>query len=247
MKRRLPLPVNAKRLFERHGHLGATTVFKFTSRAVAEKMLSEGSIKIGSLKEYRDIESKKLRDRNEGMNIAIAGDRTTFREIPDLNPFRRAFNVTGSGNDGVIKGIGIIEEFDFPICCFSYASGEAARDSLVDEDNGYDCCVKVSDIFGLCEKIADHLSTACRIDVRYRCLPVLYQRKVLSATDDGLLNDFSAFLKPPIFSENVECRILFRLATDPHKLTLIGKDDAHNSFILRDKRFAEHFSLIEQA
>ena len=240
----LPIPPEFKSLYKRHKYFRNSVVYKYTTSSVAEKMVEKGSMKIGSLLAYREIESEKLRDLSEGKNIAYTAEAISSDIVHDRNIIKRLIEIE-EGCTGTFRNLGGEVNFDFPIICFSYVNNEETMLSLSDEKNNYDTCVQVSDILGLAEKVSDYLSNRFRSQAYFRCLPVYYRNRIRPFTEGSPPNDMAAFEKEPSFEANAECRILFRCESIDEHLILKFKDGATNDHIFELPSLKSHFEIVD--
>lgn len=212
MRHRAVLPQELKVSLASHPFLGRRRAYKFATTPNAEAMCKRGSFKIGRLEEFRELESKQLQDRSEGLNAVRGGSEIEYHDLPSNSIVRKVIRCDPSVTKLTIKlseGGEISSPFDFPAFCFSYLHDDTVRRSLCDASNGYDAVVEIADIFALAELMASDLSQATQRDTRYVCAPVAYRDAERKLTDPSPENLTAAFEKSQHFAANCEGRIVF--------------------------------------
>lgn len=239
-----------------HSSLKSDMVYKFTTREIAEKMVNEGSFKIGGLNEYKTIESQSLVDDDEGLNKTFAKGTVHLKDIHANSAFHRVMSFKNS--DGSIPpvtfsnlnfGVG----FDFPVMCFASSKSETVRQSLCDDINRYDTCVRVSSIRSVGNIICREMNMLAEpgaATLKFISLPVIYREKAREVTKESPANIVSAFEKDPKFSANCEHRLIFAFnQVDPacqliHQETP-NSEEKTNSIIGAIPELKQYFSIID--
>lgn len=209
-----------KEIWKRHPKLKRNHVYKFTTKEVSEKILSYGSVKIGALQKFRTYESLKLRDDSEGLNSAIHdGKQIQIRKISPMSVAGKMFCPedpfdTSQNAPSIIGEVQVNEFFCFPTLCFTYSHDMEVQESLCDEKNKYDTCLRIKNLRQYCEVIAQYLSDGCKLNIGFFALPVIYKKTKRNFIDKSPSNMVRAFEKSQEFQVNQECRVVFALK--PH-------------------------------
>jgi hypothetical protein len=193
--------------FEKHRFFGRQSGYKFCDSTNAGRILDEGSVRIGTLKEFRELESSSLKDQNEGINSQLATEEIKHHETHSSSLVRGIIgDETGSTT---FQNVGFSTSFDFPTFCFTYEFNEKTYRSLCDENNHYDTCVEIVDLHSFGNLVAKQLSAGSKKNVGYFCLPVLYGEISNSVRDAPFSAANRAFRKAGIFNANAEGRLIF--------------------------------------
>lgn len=215
MSRRLPLSDEMKKIWNGQPNLHRNSVYKYTTKSVATEIVDFGSVKIGGLQDFRKSESLKLRDENEGMNSVSTGHGSMLiRDAITNSVFGQAFELSDDAREGPYSprmsgNLTIQVPFCFPTLCFTYSLSADVRKTICDDENGYEACVRITNLSRYCDAVAEFISTDELLDVRYLALPVIYRDKVRHVLEVSPSNLISAFEKPTFFEPNQECRVVF--------------------------------------
>jgi hypothetical protein len=190
--------------------IGRRGAFKFCASENLNAIWRRGSTRIGSLAEFRALESKALRDEDEGQVRQVADDPEPI-SYEEFHPDSVARNCLRQESGGRISARNVIFQtpYDFATYCFSYQFTREVFQSLSDEGNQYDSCVEIIDLRRFAETLSDFLAKSSNTPIlRYLSLPVQYGDISNSVRDRPYSAVRRAFIKPLVFSANTEGRIV---------------------------------------
>lgn len=204
MNRHIPFSISFQNAMtdEQRQFLRQKHAFKFFDARAKEFILRKGSIKIGTLVGYRNLEHAAFADSHEGWRLTVA--REAVRRY-DVHPTSAAYNFVSqfSHPDVVIENLEFAEDFDFYCYCFSYDCSFAVLRSF-DGTPKIDNVALIGDMRALADTIV-HIHPVLR-GYDYMIGPVLYTKHPRSATE---FHPHPAFEKSPEFLANKEGRIIF--------------------------------------
>jgi hypothetical protein len=211
LRTKLKIPNNLKGSLQDNPYLGRRSGFKFHHSKDSKYFFEIGSIKIGTLSEYRNIEKSTLRDENEGIErISIPNnDIVIYDQIHDTSIMRDLFVPSEGADTSTItfQGIsiqGLIHEF---YCyCFSYECTSHVLHSFMDDDP-YDAVAEVTDIEALAQFICNHHPVLRGFGYLY--LPIHYRITPRTPRDPRAHASEVAFEKDAQFQNNKEGRLIF--------------------------------------
>lgn len=206
MRRQLPIPNFLREMFQGHPDLGRKQVFKFHHEIHSDYIYNQGSIKIGTLAEYRIHEKQTIKDSMDGVETMKVSEATNFKDIHPGSLIQNVVKLDGC-EDVIFENVTIIgPEYNFHVYCFSYSDSQECIDTFVDESS-YTCTAICSDIFEVADLICNYHPKlrGCK----YFCLPVIYKDNFRGPSVPRAHPLEIIFEKSAKFKGNREGRIVF--------------------------------------
>lgn len=200
---RLAVPEYLKASLRGHPNLGRAVAYKFHQKEHSQFIFGDGSIKIGTLEEYRNHEKSTIKDQWDGVEV-IDLDDVRSQDIHPESYARQIFNGAGRMR---FKNVRIVaSKQNFYVYCFSYSCDIDTLNSFLDEAP-YDAVAQCQDIFQLADIVCEYHPILR--GSRYLCLPIIYREKFVGASEPRSEPLRTAFEKLSYYSPNQEGRIVF--------------------------------------
>jgi hypothetical protein len=131
-------------------------LYKYLKREHAEDILKNGTIRIGTLYEYRNIEDIERKDAKEGVQsrfteISSPIKATKKEHLPGL--FKNFFSMKG-GTANILSGS--LDKIDIFVDVYMYCMSEIYCETLM-KDFGSDACIKIENPIKFISAITDHI------------------------------------------------------------------------------------------
>lgn len=189
-------------------------LYKFLPREWASAMMSQGSIRIGTLHEYRDQEKHPHMVGDAGEGTVKQHEAVSAARGDQLGPVAaRTFNFgEGTAQRVTIEGISFVatsSEPDQNIYCLSKSASWGAE-----IDPNYTACIEIHNLRVFLLAMLDEVQWKYGGNVHLAVGDVLYAgREHITHNDRGVLSGGAptrpAFLKPPEYSNQQEFRFVF--------------------------------------
>lgn len=211
LRTKLKIPQRLKAGLKGNPHLGRRTGFKFHHSKDSRFIFEIGSIKIGTLDEYRSIEKDTLRDENEGIELVSApeNDIISYDQIHDTSIMRHFFIPDSGADESTIQFQGISVQgmiYNFYCYCFSYDCTLSVLNSFIDE-NSYNAVAEIINIEELAQFICNNHPVLRGFGYLY--LPINYRTTPRTPRDPRAHPGEVAFEKDARFEDNKEGRLIF--------------------------------------
>ena len=204
MNRHIPFSVISQNAMtdEQRRFLRQRHAFKFFDASAKEFILRKGSIKIGTLVGYRNLEHAAFADSDEGSRLTVVHGATRRY---DVHPTSAAYSFVRnfSHPDATFENLEFSENFDYYCYCFSYECSLSVLRSF-DGIPKIDNVALINDVYALARMIV-HIHPVLR-GYDYIVGPVLYDKHTRSARE---FHPHPAFEKALKYIENKEGRIIF--------------------------------------
>ena len=138
------------------------SVYKYLKREYAQKMMKDGSIQIGTLSHYRDIEDEARADRNEGKKaiVTIIEEDISIKNSEDWNKELGFLNGTNvqyiRGNVEVPKNTVFSKKEDIPDAYIYCTSKKFSEDLMTKFDA--ECCIEIFNVQHFLNVVTNKLS-----------------------------------------------------------------------------------------
>lgn len=180
-------------------------LFKYMQRQHADRLLREGVLRIGTLFEYRNIEShgNHIGDAHEGSKGAVLEvDHLVARSKADLPEFVRDRMSVGPGTV-VFKNSTFLVTEDSPN--FFIFSCSAEYDPAAMRSMGYDACVKITDPDTFFRAVCHSMRHRGEYQGRFSCV---YMERFLHPDKQHGIHP--ALIKGPVYAQQREYRAIWR-------------------------------------
>jgi len=188
--------------------LSKRTAYKFHHECHRESILG-GTIKIGRLSDYREIERTALRDQDEGVSV-VSMETDVLMSQSKFHQDSIARKVCPMNNaDETIRFANVLFRLEHPdlyLYCFYYECSNEVLESFINE-KPYDDVAICLDIFSVAEIVCKYHPFLR--GSRYLCLPVIYRERHRSPSEASSLPTEEVFEKPTRFQANKKGRIVF--------------------------------------
>jgi hypothetical protein len=190
--------------------------FKYLESKWLDGMLKRGSLKIGTLNEYRKSEAAEIGDENEGKGTGYSnvfqGIYSSSSEMPGL--IGHAIKLFDS-TDITLKDVGVSSEMEFPDT-YIYSLTKTPSKKVM-EHFGYDACVEILDMGKFAGEMAIQLFNEGRIkrknSLLHECFYINERTFEIKNQKDYLK---LCWLKDPKFAHQDEFRIVFEPSALPN-------------------------------
>jgi hypothetical protein len=180
-------------------------LYKYLKKAHAEQLLNHGKLRLGTLYEYRDMDTHGavIGDKDEGTSsrfMEVMYERWTPTTQPE---FTKSFFNLGSDATLTISGITLEkpqESPDFYLYCTTEVFDENALAEF-----GYDCCVLIERPQQFFNAISHTIRYKATFDGVHQCQYV--PRRQPHQSGDGI---HPAIIKDPTYQSQKEVRALWR-------------------------------------
>ena len=185
--------------------------YKFFQQKFADYYFRKGSIRIGTLSEFREHENKDLSDIYEGSRSAfIPGDRAYNAlevgvGVPD-SVMSRFFSMKDeeAGKTVKLRGGEFVAQLpDYHVFCFSRRCDTTTAATFP----GYDMVARITDVFRLGKFVVENFPDFA--DYAFYVGQVTYVDRAKSALLPPQSEAQAVLEKPIVFTGNVEARIVF--------------------------------------
>jgi len=195
------LPDEIQANFEKRPYHGERVGYKFLKSSHADEAVFKGSIRVGSLREFREHESPLTRDVLEGKDTAVVNFSGNTNLFSPKSFFRSIINVNGENISIDDAGIQNTAS-DMYVYCFSYECSAAVAASF-----DYGAVLQITDLYSQAESLI--ITQPALAGCGYVCAPVQYCSRIRSPHDDNRHTVWSVFEEPKQFARNVEGRLVF--------------------------------------
>lgn len=191
-------------------------MFKYAPDKYSHQFLSLGTVRIGTLHDYRRSEHKLgIADPQEGKKLVqhvikqgkFNGNDLTAASSPDARALRdfRIFKL-GAGCDVTIENVTMGMSFDSPDCYILCLSNSCSL-ATMGEFQGADSCVRIKDIGGFFDRLTTTLAGIFPVEfLGVRQVTYALREEAWNGTDWGL---DPVLLKDPIFEKQFEYRAIW--------------------------------------
>jgi hypothetical protein len=190
---------------------GSTPLFKYMRREHAQRLLSEGVLRIGTLHEYRNIERHGVHigDAREGSKGAILTvPRLEVRSQGDLPEFVRHQVKVGPGTVTFVNSTFLVTE-DSPD--FYIYSATTLPDFDAMREMGYDACIQIHNPTGFFRALNHTFRHKGDYQGLFNCV---YMKRDLPPDEQHTIHP--ALIKDPSYERQREQRAIWRpLNTQP--------------------------------
>jgi hypothetical protein len=192
----------------------SATAFKYVTPQVAASMMERGSARIGTLHEYRRLESSDVRgDREEGYKIATsAPGPTTYLDGSHIHQWLRSKGVRVQGSIFTSGSNAVVHQQQHPDC-FIFCASERFSLQLMAKFGG--ACIQITNVQlffqALDRAFMDYLPSvggSIREAALGRCLYMERRQPYLNQPQQH-----PCLVKPPRFAEEAEIRAVWLPST----------------------------------
>jgi hypothetical protein len=185
--------------------------YKYLKKEFLRGMLNNGTLRIGTLYDFRTQEGKEIRDENEGKAVEteiIAGEKKTYKTVNDL-PEKLTKYITGNNIFDVTVGNWTMhtprEAEDVYIFCLTKDADKQKMQNF-----GYDACVEILDIVKFSVVMAVELFLNGKIKYPFTTGgDCIYNERKFSALDPAESSKIFR-LKEPKYAHHNEYRIVMQ-------------------------------------
>ncbi len=197
-----------RKLPPRYGKkMGLHTIFKYLPLKYAKLLVNSGSIKIGTLYSYRDIEElgNEIGDNNEGSAFEYSHDKEPKRG-DRLNPLERTAIKVGSGM--VVANNYIERRHNSPnyyIFCASLSNESSIIDNLNRDypKDKYDACVEITNLKNFISNVSTAFSSKAQFVDCFQCVYIKRKYHYTKSVPHP------ALIKDPRYSYQNEVRLIW--------------------------------------
>ncbi len=196
---------------EQHNRLGST-FYKYMSRRFAQGLIQQGSVRIGTLHEYRNDEryGPAIGDPDEGMK-AIWSTDNMYADIPESIPdfTKDVVSLTGKGSS--MTNCEVVLKLHSPNV-FVFSISSKLSKSILDRFPGYDTVVKISNTKQFVRALTNALGASSLIEPKALLADCIYMpRSTYYKSDTGA---HPALIKDLSFAYQAEVRVLWQPRTE---------------------------------
>lgn len=207
---KLSIPSFLKESLKGNPYLGRTSGYKFHNLKARSAICERGSIKIGTLDEYRRHEKETTRDKNEGfVTFQTLKDHTiSIKDFHKDNPVHSSFKLLDGANLLLTNSRISFMTPEIYVYCYSFSCAESVRQSFDDADS-YDSVAEIVDIDALATSVCKYHPQLK--NSKYLNLPIIYRDAHRSPFEAPPRPLQVVFEKLSIYADNLEGRIVFML------------------------------------
>lgn len=190
-------------------------LYKYSSKKWRDLFLSEGSIRIGTLHDYRKKEhSPGIHDAHEGLKtISHHIDEWDFSKSDHATAYHEAasralglIQIDPGGTSGSISGMSFIKEFNDPDC-FVHCTAHSLSKTVMHEFQGADSCFEIYDIAGFYKQLTNSINEIVPVEFGgIRVIRYTSRDETFNGSDLGIS---PTWIKGREFSKQLEVRAIW--------------------------------------